>query len=130
MTSFIKKKTGEISHKVFRSIRDHGLRVSPFSSSKLFVKVSRQRNLSFSFEKHLAILKFFQLSPILSKSRRSFVNFQLDNSLKNVSSSKLISTSVSGRRCVSVSNDFRLSRIVLRKLAALGYLPGVIKSSW
>jgi len=130
VTFLIKKKLSETSREVFKSTRDYNLRVLPFSSSKLFTKLSRQRRLNSAFQKKLVILKFLGTSPGLSRSRKSFVNLQLDNSLKNISGSKLISTSIVGYRCISFSKDFRLSRISLRELASFGFLPGIMKSSW
>ena len=129
MLSFIKKNLSETSREVFKSVRDHNLRVLP-SSSKLFVKLSRQRSLNSSFQKHSIILKFLESSLNFSRSRRSFVNFQFDNSLKNISASKLIATSIVGQRRISFSKDFKVCRISLRKLAAFGLLPGITKSSW
>jgi len=90
----------------------------------------RQRSLNSAFQKQSIILKFLESSLNLSRSRRSFVNFQFDSSLKNISGSKLIASSVVGQRCISFSKDFKLSRISLRKLAAFGLLPGITKSSW
>jgi ribosomal protein S14 len=127
---FIKKKTSDASYKVFKAISDHNVRVTPFPSSKLFVKLSRQRRLNATFEKSSGVLKFLLFSSSFSKARRAFVSFQFDNSLKFFSRTKHLSTSVLNGRSVSFSKDFKLSRISLRKFAASGLLPGVFKSSW
>lgn len=127
---FIKKKTSEVPYKVFKSVSDHPVRVMPFASSKLFVKFARQRRLSSAFEKSFVVLKFFLFSPSFSKARRSFTSFRFDQSLKNFSQSKHLSTSLFNGRSLSASRDFKISRISLRKLASSGLLPGVFKSSW
>jgi ribosomal protein S14 len=129
-SSFIKKKTLSAPHKVFKPVFDHYSRIMPFSSSKLFVKLSRQRNLNSRFEKSISVLKFLLFSPSFSRSRRSFVSFQFDNSLKKFSNTKHLSTTLLNGRCNSSSRDFKLSRISLRKFAAVGLLPGAFKSSW
>ena len=128
--SFIKKKSSNTSYKTLKPISNHHSRVTAKVSSKLFTKFSRFRNIHSKIEKTLNILKFVRLSSSFSKLRRSFTNAQMDLSLKNFSSTKYKSTSLLNGRCLSVSNDFKVSRISLRKLASAGVLPGVFKSSW
>lgn len=129
--SFIKKKKNlSAPQKAFKPIFDHYTRIMPFPSSKLFVKLSRQRNLNSCFEKSVGTFKFLLFSPSFSRARRSFVSFQFDNSLKKFSSTKHLSTTLLNGRCNSFSRDFKLSRISLRKFASFGFLPGVFKSSW
>lgn len=127
---FIKKKTSDLSYKAFKAVLDHPTRIVPFSSSKLFVKLARQRNLHSTFEKSFVVFKFLLFSPSYTKARRTFTSFQFDNSLKNFSTTKYSSTSMLSRRAASFSRDFKLSRVSLRKLAVFGLLPGVFKSSW
>lgn len=129
-TFFIKKKISPTSYKVFKPIFDHSSSSTSLVSSKLFVKFSRSRNIHLKIEKSLNIFKFIRLSSSFSKFRRSLTSLQVDKSLKNFSSTKYKSTSLLNGRCLSSSNDFKLSRISLRKLASLGCLPGVSKSSW
>ena len=129
-TFFIKKKISPTPYKVFKPIFDHSSGSTSLLSSKLFVKFSRSRNMHSKIEKSLNIFKFIRLSPSFSKFRRSLTTLQVDRSLKNFSSTKYKSTSLLNGRCLSFSNDFKLSRISLRKLASLGYLPGVSKASW
>lgn len=129
-TFFIKKKISPTPYKVFKPIFDHSSSSTSLLSSKLFVKLARSRSLHSKIEQSLNIFKFIRLSSSFSKSRRAFTNLQADKSLKNSSSTKYKSTSLLNGRCLSFSNDFKLSRISLRKLASLGYLPGVSKGSW
>jgi ribosomal protein S14 len=130
MPQFIKSKTSKSSGNLFKSFLDHHVHILPFSSSKLFVKLSRQRHLYYDFEKSFKIFKYLELSSSFSNSRRSFVSIQFDSSLKNFSSMKYSPTTILNGRSVSFSKDFKLSRISLRKLAFFGLLPGVSKSSW
>lgn len=129
-TFFIKKKISPTPYKVFKPILDHSSGSTQSLSSKLFVKFSRSRGLHSKIEKALNIFKFIRLSASFSQFRRSLTNLQVDKSLKNFSSTKYKSTSLLNGRCLSRSNDFKLSRISLRRLASLGYLPGVSKASW
>jgi small subunit ribosomal protein S14 len=129
-TFFIKKKISPTPYKVFKPIFDHSSSSTSSVSSKLFVKFSRSRNIHSKVEKSLNIFKFIRLSSSFSNFRRSLSSLQVDKSLKNFSSTKFKATSLLNGRCLSTSNDFKLSRISLRKLASLGYLPGVSKASW
>jgi small subunit ribosomal protein S14 len=129
-TFFIKKKISPTPYKVFKPVFDHSSSSTSLLSSKLFIKFSRSRNMHSKTEKILNIFKFIRLSPSFSNFHRSFTNLQVDKSLKNFASTKYKSTSLLNGRALSFSNDFKLSRIPLRKLASLGYLPGVSKASW
>lgn len=127
---FIKKKISPTPYKVFKPLLDHLSSPTSFLSSKLFAKFSRSRNAHSKIEKSLNIFKFIRLSSSFSKSRRSLTTLQTDKALKFFCPSRYKSTSLFNGRCLSSSNDFKLSRISLRKLASLGYIPGVSKASW
>lgn len=129
-TSFIKKKISPTPYRVFRPLLDHSSNCASSLSSKLFAKFSRSRNIHSKIERSLNIFKFIRSSLSFSKPRRLLTNLQTDKALKFFCSTKYKSTSLLNGRCLSSSNDFKLSRISLRKLASLGYLPGVSKASW
>lgn len=129
-TFFIKKKISPEPQISFKAISDHSSSSTSLVTSKLFVKFSRSRNIHSKVEKTLNIFKFIRLSSSFSKFRHCLSNLQIDKSLKNFSLTNYKSTSLLNGRSLSISNDFKLSRVSLRKLASLGYLPGVCKASW
>lgn len=75
-------------------------------------------------------LKATVSNPHISEEERMEAQVKLQKLPRNASPSRLRRRCGLTGRPRGVYRKFGLSRMVLRKLAALGYLPGVSKASW
>jgi hypothetical protein len=128
---FLKKNFELSKQKLLRPALDSHLNISPFTSSKLFVKFSRFRKSYFKYEKLSSLLKFLRLAPKFCRYHCFLTNFQFNFAFKNVCSAKFFSSSVFGGRYNNyTSKNFNISRVIFRNFAGFSLLPGITKSSW
>lgn len=127
-TYFLVKKKGLSSN--VSKLAEHYSGLSLFSASKMSLRSARFRAFFFKYEGAFNILRFIRISPVFSKTRRLFINLQLDSSLKYASLTRFNRISPLVGRSSIFSKDFKACRISFRQLGSRNLLPGVFKSSW
>lgn len=96
----------------------------------LIEKDKKRRRLYFLYEKKYFILKYLHHNRNLPYNVRKSAYEQLVKFPRNSSLVRLRNRCVLTSRGRSVYRKFKLSRLMLRKLALKGELPGVKKISW
>jgi small subunit ribosomal protein S14 len=90
----------------------------------------RRRRLCQTWEASRRLLKAMCREASLSPSLRQEAMSALAKLPRNSSPTRVRNRCSLTGRSRGVSQDFRLSRMKLRQLAAQGLLPGVFKASW
>lgn len=98
--------------------------------TKYIEKDKKKRNLFLKYEKDRKILKSIYINSNLPEKIRQNAHINLLNLPKNSSHVRLKNRCILTGRGRFIVGSFNLSRLMFRKLARDGLLPGITKSSW
>lgn len=94
-------------------------------------KDQKRRNLFKQTERKRLILKtLLYNNPDISTEEKFLLQWKLDSLARNGARARIKNRCVVTSRGRSVYRKFKISRLEFQKLAGLGQIPGVTKSSW
>lgn len=93
-------------------------------------KDKKNRFFFFQYEEKRKTLKSITQNTNLSVFTRWKASLELSSQPKKASATKLKNRCISTGRSRSILGSFNMSRLMLRKLAREGSIPGLRKSSW
>jgi len=96
----------------------------------LLLKDYKRRYLYSKYEKKKIILKYIQNNLNLSKDIRIKAYNKINTLPVNSSITRIKNRCVLTNRSRSIYRKFKLSRLMFRKLASEGLIPGVSKATW
>ena len=96
----------------------------------LLLKDYKRRYLYSKYEKKKIILKYIQNNLNLSKDIRIKAYNKINTLPVNSSITRVKNRCVLTNRSRSIYRKFKLSRLMFRKLASEGLIPGVSKATW
>lgn len=96
----------------------------------LILKDKKRRKLYAQYEKKKYILKYIKNNLILQKKFREKAQIKLFLFPRNSSITRIRNRCILTNRSRSIYRKFKFSRLMFRKLALNGKIPGVRKAIW